>query len=120
MLGGTNVVEGAAIPSSAAYRARLRAQLVAGCLPDELHGRSAGYNDAACRCDRCRAWEAARAARKYYDADRARLQHGTAATYRHYGCRCEQCTEAGHRRNQTRHPLRAKRSRRAVLPPPTA
>jgi hypothetical protein len=62
------------------------------------HGRPATYRD-GCRCEECRAANAARhkawrrrTCRNPASADRA--GHGKASTYNNHGCRCTGCTDA--------------------------
>lgn len=60
------------------------------------HGSRSGYRYSGCRCDDCRAWNAA-------NVRRSRLRrvsrgippgakHGDRNLYVNYGCRCEACT----------------------------
>lgn len=77
-----------------------RRKLVAMEDPATPHGTFGGYNNHGCRCDRCRAANAAEFARsKAARADRLRMDptlapHGVASTYGNWGCRCRPCTEA--------------------------
>ena len=64
------------------------------------HGSASTYDNHGCRCDECRAANAARhaAARKRRKVDlgagRAVVPHGKASTYANWGCRCAACTAA--------------------------
>lgn len=75
-------------------------------LGDPRHGTYNGYSNYDCRCDECRAANAAYQRRA--DARRAATglpegdpRHGENG-YTNYGCRCSTCTEAKRVRNANR------------------
>lgn len=74
------------------------------------HGTYYSYRRLRCRCDECRAANAARV-----QAERARglpegdHRHGTAYGYKNYGCRCEPCKDANTKKTAADRRLRAGR-----------
>lgn len=65
-------------------------------LDDPRHGTMNGYGNYQCRCDKCRAANAAmnKAARERRSKNIPDNIHGKASTYYNYKCRCEACTNA--------------------------
>ena len=67
---------------------------------DRRHGTVGGYTNNACRCERCRAANAAYVQKRRYEraaalaADPSRAAHGEESTYTNWRCRCQPCTEA--------------------------
>lgn len=65
---------------------------------DRRHGTPHGYNYYGCRCDGCRAWNAADCRRRRDLRLRrpipATAVHGLATTYATYACRCDACRKA--------------------------
>ncbi len=64
------------------------------------HGTASRYGYHGCRCDVCRAGNAARCAAaaasraERLAADPSAAPHGNAMTYKNWGCRCLECTAA--------------------------
>lgn len=58
------------------------------------HGTSYGYKERRCRCDECRAWNAAHHAQGRDRREGTALVHGSNSTYVNYKCRCDDCRDA--------------------------
>jgi hypothetical protein len=60
-------------------------------------GSGSAYANYGCRCDECKAANAARVqrrARERTSEEPAPDSHGKDSTYKNWGCRCEACIEA--------------------------
>lgn len=64
------------------------------------HGTTSAYNNMGCRCQPCKAANAAHIramraqARERAKTDPRIIPHGTAHAYAYWGCRCSDCREA--------------------------
>lgn len=77
---------------------------------DPRHGTNAFYENHGCKCDKCRAVNAATTkARRHRLAkliDPEDERHGTTSFYQNHGCRCDACKDAqaaaNYKRSRTR------------------
>lgn len=74
------------------------------------HGTRATYQNHSCRCDECRAAQAAYQLLFKRRADPAQAPHGTTTGYSSWNCRCVPCREAHAAR------MRVWRARRGMSP----
>lgn len=80
---------------------------------DPRHGTANGYNNAKCRCEKCRqAWADYVSVQRQKREGRSKKdgsspKHGSSATYTNWRCRCDDCTEA-HRVSSARRTRRAR------------
>lgn len=76
------------------------------------HGTTTGYGSYKCRCDPCKAAQAAYRVKWFNEVrDPAKTPHGTLNGYTNYKCRCDECTMNWHA-----HQTVAKKANRARDP----